>query len=376
MKFIRYLTLALWTCTAFAQNPYGTQFLPSSSGINISASSITSTPIPMGQSWSAGVIQLTGTSLSTATFGVLASTDNGSHYFAVPICTVAATPVCATTQTATANAQYTINLLGATYIEYVTSGTFTGASINLLLTVSPNAQLSKNSSGGGGTYTGVSPVVVTGTVISCPTCATGTVTTPTVRCSNLQASTATSFTISWCSGTAEGDQEYIFISTAGSSLTGPGQIWTLINNVSAGSYQGSVYERTLTAADIAAGSVSVSNNDGSGNCAGSVSVTGGTSFGPRWPAAFIAVNHAPPVIVDTTAASSDLMLYFACAFVGDADLMTSSLGTKLQQITSGGAGAIYAGSPASTGIVSPSFSWGPTGGSRQFYATAVSIPGH
>lgn len=170
MKILAALLLS--SAMAMAQNPYGNQFLPTNGPIVMTATSQTSAPVSMGQSWSAGVIQLTGTSLTTATFGVLASTDNGSHYFAVPICTVAATPVCATTQTATANAQFTVNLLGATYIEYVTSGTFTGTNINLLLTASPNAS-AKNSSGGGTTYTGTIPVVVTGTVISCPTCSTG-----------------------------------------------------------------------------------------------------------------------------------------------------------------------------------------------------------
>src|ERR1019366_5929339 len=55
----------------------------------------------------------------------------------------------ATTQTATANGCYQVNLAGITAIEYVTSGTFTGTSITLTLTASPNAQVGRGGAGGG-----------------------------------------------------------------------------------------------------------------------------------------------------------------------------------------------------------------------------------
>lgn len=175
-----------------AQSPYSVNiFKPATV---MTATSQTSTAIPLGTaatvpksgSYAGGNIQLTGSSLTTATFGVTVSSDNGATYFAVPICTVAATPICATTQTATASAIFTINLAGLTHIKFVTSGTFTATSISLLLTASPNAQAKNSGTGGAGgavsSVSGTSPIVVTpttgATVVSCPTCSTGT--TPTI----------------------------------------------------------------------------------------------------------------------------------------------------------------------------------------------------
>lgn len=136
-----------------AQSPYSVNIFPAKV---ITATSTTTTAINLGTvatvpksgSYSSGVIQLTGTALTTATFGVTASSDNGVTFFAVPICTVAATPSCATTQTATAAALYAINLGGLTHIKYVTSGTFTATNISLILTAAPNSQISKSSAGG------------------------------------------------------------------------------------------------------------------------------------------------------------------------------------------------------------------------------------
>lgn len=162
-----------------AQSPYSVNiFKPATV---MTATSQTSAAIPLGTvatvpksgSYAAGNIQLTGSSLTTATFGVTASSDNGTTYFAVPICTVAATPVCATTQTATANAIFTINLGGLTHIKFVTSGTFTATSISLLLTASPNAQAKGSSSGGGSGATLPFPGIVFATSASGGRIATG-----------------------------------------------------------------------------------------------------------------------------------------------------------------------------------------------------------
>lgn len=137
-----------------AQSPYSVNLFQAKV---ITATSTTTTAIalgsgaavPKGGSYASGNITLTGSSLTTATFGVTVSADNGVTYFAVPICTVAATPVCAATQTATANAIFTVNLAGITHIKYVTSGTFTATSISLLLTASPNALAGRSGSGSG-----------------------------------------------------------------------------------------------------------------------------------------------------------------------------------------------------------------------------------
>lgn len=97
-----------------------------------------------------GVLTLVGTSLTTVTFAVQASTDGGLNYFAIPVYLVASpTTAAATSITATASAQYGINLAGVTHLKIVTSGTFTATSVSFQLATSPNASVAKGATSGG-----------------------------------------------------------------------------------------------------------------------------------------------------------------------------------------------------------------------------------
>jgi hypothetical protein len=126
----------------------------------LTATSQTSAPINLSnRSWSAGTIQLTGVSLTTATFGVLGSSDPacGSTTFQPIAINLFSTPgTVATTMTATATALYQVNLAGLYCIEYQTSGTFTATSITLLLTASPNAIVGRSGGSSGSAVTAVS----------------------------------------------------------------------------------------------------------------------------------------------------------------------------------------------------------------------------
>jgi hypothetical protein len=132
----------------------------------LTATSQTSAPINLSnRSWSAGTIQLTGVSLTTATFGVLGSSDPacGSTTFQPIAINLFSTPgTVATTMTATATALYQVNLAGLYCIEYQTSGTFTATSITLLLTASPNAIVGRSGGGSGSAVTAVSIVTANG----------------------------------------------------------------------------------------------------------------------------------------------------------------------------------------------------------------------
>lgn len=104
----------------------------------------------VGSSFASGTITVTGSSLTTVTFSVWGSSDNGATYFALPIYTVASPSTSPTTvMTATANGLYQINLAGLTHIKFVTSGTFTATNVNIVLTASPNALISRSNTGGG-----------------------------------------------------------------------------------------------------------------------------------------------------------------------------------------------------------------------------------
>lgn len=112
----------------------------------------TSPALPLSSSYATGTIQLVGTSLTTATFAIYGcnlTSCTSANYFALPMQSCGdTTGTFATTQTATANSCYRVNLAGMTSVEYVTSGTFTATNITLTLTGSPNAQIGRSSSGG------------------------------------------------------------------------------------------------------------------------------------------------------------------------------------------------------------------------------------
>ena len=134
---------------ASAQN-YSNVVFPATT---LTATSQTVAGPQLTSSYSAGTIALTGTSLTTATFAVYGCTKAtcaSTDYTALAIETCSTPGTFATTQTATANGCYQVNLAGITAIEYVTSGTFTGTSIALTLTASPNAQVGRGGGGGGG----------------------------------------------------------------------------------------------------------------------------------------------------------------------------------------------------------------------------------
>jgi hypothetical protein len=96
-----------------------------------------------GNSFATGTLTVTGTALTTATFGVLGSSDGGNNYFPVNLYPVLTPTAGASTQTVTAAAMFYVNLAGLTHIKYVTSGTFTATSITILVTASPNAIIAR-----------------------------------------------------------------------------------------------------------------------------------------------------------------------------------------------------------------------------------------
>lgn len=108
----------------------------------------TSTAIRLNQSFSVGVITVTGSSLTTATFAVLGSSDGGTTYSALATSAVGSPSTTATSTTVTANGLYQVNLAGITNVEFQTSGTFTATNLSLLLTASSFGTIGRNGTGG------------------------------------------------------------------------------------------------------------------------------------------------------------------------------------------------------------------------------------
>src|SRR6201986_94408 len=149
MKTIKYYAI----CALLALAPLAraqTRVFPVAT---LTATSQTSPPIALLQSYSVGVITVTGNTLTTATFAVLGSSDGGTTYSPLAVSAVGSPSTTATTTTVTANGLYQVNLAGITNVEFQTSGTFTATSVSLLLTASTFGTVGRNGVGAGGSVT-------------------------------------------------------------------------------------------------------------------------------------------------------------------------------------------------------------------------------
>lgn len=101
-------------------------------------------PSTVGSSFNVGTITLTGNALTTVSFSVYGSADNGVSFYPLII-----NPGTSTAVTATSNGLYQINLIGITELKFVTLGTFTATNISLTLTATPNGAISQSITFGG-----------------------------------------------------------------------------------------------------------------------------------------------------------------------------------------------------------------------------------
>jgi hypothetical protein len=141
-RFLHIFLFLSFSLVGISQNPYGNQiFIPA---ITFTATGQTSSPIALAKaSWSMCSISITGTALTTATFGVLGSADGGVTYGVIPIATPATQTTDSTVTVTASGGPYQFNCGTLTHVEFVTSGTFTATNISLTLTASPNAQIGR-----------------------------------------------------------------------------------------------------------------------------------------------------------------------------------------------------------------------------------------
>lgn len=146
-RFLHIFLFLSFSLVGISQNPYGNQiFIPA---ITFTATGQTSSPIATAKaSWSMCSISVSGTALTTATFGVMGSADGGVTYGVIPIYSPA-NQTTNSTVTVTTGGIYQFNCGTLTHVEFVTSGTFTATSISLTLTASPNAQIGRAVGGSG-----------------------------------------------------------------------------------------------------------------------------------------------------------------------------------------------------------------------------------
>lgn len=148
------LFILLTALAAHAQpSPYSNALF---NAVTMTGTGQTSAPIKMAQysasggGFNVGTVTLKAATLTTVTFGVLGSADNGVTYFPLNIWNVLTPDTAATTATATATGLYQFSLAGITHVEFVTSGTFTATGVAFALTATPAPSVSKRVVGGGG----------------------------------------------------------------------------------------------------------------------------------------------------------------------------------------------------------------------------------
>lgn len=201
----------------------------------------------------------------------------------------------------------------------------------------------------------------------------GGITPPSVRGSGIQASSASSYTVTWPTGTVAGDLVIIF--AAGGNIPYVPAGWTTIDSqITGANWESMACMRLLNAADIVAGSVTVTSSGSYDSVLVVVSFVGGTG-GVR---SFASVKNtsgtsSATVNTDGSPLTTDLMVYFGSNRAASTD--TCSLGTLLQQVNDGAnaSGCLYAGSPAAVGGVSPVFSYSSVGSGN--YQIAIAVKG-
>lgn len=108
--------------------------------------------------------------------------------------------------------------------------------------------------------------------------------TPSVRASNIQSSNGSSYTVGWPAGTIEGDVVFI-LGEHGFAFRNPAG-WTLFGNSAGSNANGFVIAKVMTAADISAGSVTITTTGAYYGVIAAVAIDGSTMTGVRQPAAF------------------------------------------------------------------------------------------
>lgn len=108
------------------------------------------TPSLIGASFNSGSVTIAGTGLTTVTFSVFGSFDNGATFYALPLNVLGSPASTATSITATSNGVWQFPLTNVSHIYVITTGTFTAASVAFSVNASPNGIIARNGGGGGG----------------------------------------------------------------------------------------------------------------------------------------------------------------------------------------------------------------------------------
>jgi hypothetical protein len=194
----------------------------------------------------------------------------------------------------------------------------------------------------------------------------GSSSTPNIRGTGIQASSASSFTVSWPTGTVAGDLAIIF-TCGGYTATTPAN-WTSIDYVSQSDWTKNVFWKVLNSTDITNGSVTVSYNGTYDACTAIITLKG--AYNIKYPiTSQINQSGSSSITLNTTSNASqvafttNLAIYFCANRANSVDTIADPYATLTQQktVSQGNAsGTLYTGAPAG-GNLNPTFSYATAG---------------
>jgi len=159
-------------------------------------------------------------------------------------------------------------------------------------------------------------------------------TMPVVRGSNIQSSSASSWTVTWPTGTVAGDVVFIF-GEQGYGFTNPAG-WTVLDNQQGGYASGVTIAKVMASADITAGSIAVVANGVYNGVVAAVTINGTTMNGLRSPSVFVRSSAGPAAggtvgFSTSTPNTTDLVVVFV-GIRAASDISLSSGFTSLSNI--------------------------------------------
>lgn len=334
IAIVALLGLILWSEGVFGQaSPYNIQLFKAQT---FTASGQTGAVLPLNgattgstvaSSYSLANITVTGTSLTTATFAVQGSADNGVTYYPVLISALATPGTTATTITVTGPGIFQFNPGGLTHVRVVTSGTFTATSLSIQIGLAPNSLIGRNGTGGGSMiYPGAGVSVSTGTSwASSKAAPSGTLVgdTDTQTLTNKTIDGVSPTTMGYLAGISSDAQTQLSskVDKAGSTMTGPlllnadptnnlgAATKQYVDGHSAGvsTFNGRSSAVTLQASDV--NGVGAITNSTSGNAATATTASNTTNVnGCALPASagYVGTNGSGCLITATTPSATTL----------------------------------------------------------------------
>lgn len=196
---------------------------------------------------------------------------------------------------------------------------------------------------------------------------------PIIRNSNIQSSSAASYTVSWPTGTVVGDFVIIFAGH-GFAINLPSG-WLSINSSTGSNWNGACFWKYMTAADITAGSVTVTTGGAFNGVVAAITLIGNryTFMSGSTVVSRNGTGAASRTLsTDGTPNTTDMMLYFGSNRNASND--TVNQGSVQQAINATAAsGCLYAGRPSSNGDISAIFSYSVSSGTTGDYQVVLDV---